>query len=89
MADKNLKPYAVRVLVKPKAQEGVRYGAKSYKGIALAINKSQAEELAVDVVLRSFANHDGSVTRPIITRQDITVKECNLYGDFSVKPQLP
>lgn len=88
MADKTLKPYAIRVMVKPASRQGVKYSSKSYKGIALATNPTQAKELAVAIVLRSFADNDGSIiTKPIITRSDITVKECNLYGDFTAKPQ--
>lgn len=87
MAEKSLKPYAIKITVKPANRPGVKYGAKSYKGIALATNKSQAENLAIDIVLGAFADHDGSITKPIITRSELTVKECNLYGDFTTKPQ--
>jgi len=89
MSKKHLiNPYALRIIVKPKPDGITTYGAKSFKGVALAKNPAQAKELAIEIVLKAFADHDGSsIVKPIITRDDLTVKECKLYGDFITKPE--
>jgi len=88
MSKTKLHPYAIRVIVQPKPDGITKYGAKSFKGVALAKNPAQAKELAINIVLDAFADHDGSsIVKPIITRDELTVKECKLYGDFITKPE--
>ena len=88
MSNKKLKPYALSISVKPKSTATNKYSTSTFKGIALAENPNQAKELALDIVLDGFSHNDGSSpTQPIITRDNLTVKECKLYGHFVAKPE--
>ena len=80
-----LKAYAVAIRINPKPNGSTRYVARTFRGIALAIGPKQAKEQAIKVVLKSFSNDGGSsvtISSPIVNREDLTVKECKLYGDF-------
>jgi len=89
MSSKKLKPFAVSVSVKPKADGIVKYGMKTYRGIAMAKTSNEAKELSVDVILKSFQGNDGStITRPIIDRSMIKIKDCRIVEDFFVNPDI-
>ena len=80
-----LKSYAVAIRINPKPNGSTRYVARTFRGIALAIGAKEAKELAIKIVLESFSDYGGSsitISSPIVNREDLTVKECKLYGDF-------
>ena len=86
MGNKQLKPYALVVSVKPKPVNGTKYGSKIFKGVALAENPTKAKQLAIEMVLNAFDGYDGSSEdKPLITRYELNIKECKLYGDFIIK----
>lgn len=83
MSKKQTKAYAVVVKVKPHSEGGVKYSVRSFKGVAFAFNPSLAKEQTIEIVLKSFEDYDGSsITKPLITREMITVTKCELFGDF-------
>lgn len=89
MSNQKIKAYALSISVKPTStlfDKNSKYKAISFKGIALARNPKEAEELSVNIVLNSFKGYDGSsISKPLVARENITVKECRLYGDFLAK----
>jgi hypothetical protein len=83
MSNSNLKAYALSISVKPTSTRGSKYNAVSFKGIAIAKNPNVAKELGINMVLDSYIHFDGSsINRPLITRENLTVKECKPYADF-------
>lgn len=63
MNNPKLKPYAVTLSVKPKQQGIYKYSSRSYRGIVMAKNTNDAKEQAIQVLLISFKDNDGSSTR--------------------------
>ena len=88
MSNKVPKPYALSISVKPKSTATNKYSTITIKGIAIAQNPKQAKDMGLNMVLNSFSHYDGSSPlRPVITIDNLTVKECKLYGDFVAKPE--
>lgn len=75
MSEKKRKPYAVTLTVKPKPQGISKYSSKTYRGMAMALNPKEAKELSIAIVLEN-------VKVPIITREEIFIKDCKLHADF-------
>jgi hypothetical protein len=87
--NKQQKNYAVAVKVKPTLKYGVKYQSKSFKGIAFAANPTLAKESVIEMILESYKDYDGSsVTRPLITRENITITKCEPYNDFIAKTEF-
>ena len=83
MSKSQLKAYALHITVKPTSTRVSKYTAIPVKGIAIAKNPNEAKELGINIVLNSFSEYDGSsINRPLITRENLTVKECKVYADF-------
>jgi hypothetical protein len=83
--EKKPKAYAVKVTVKPKSEGIAKYRSSLFKGIVVANNPTEAKELATKIVLDSFDDYDGSsITKPLITMNNITVKSCELFSDFFI-----
>jgi len=83
MGKSQLKAYALHISVKPTSTNFSKYSTMPFKGIAIAKNPTEAKELGISIVLNSFDGYDGSsISRPLITRDHITVKECKVYADF-------
>lgn len=87
MSNPKLKPYAVKLTVRPKADKLSKYAAKTYNGIAMGKSPNDAKEQAIQVILISFKDNDGSINKPVINRETITVKSCKLYDDFFTVPE--
>lgn len=83
MSNKSTKPYAISVFVKPTPTCYGKYKGVSFKGVVLAPNPSKATEAAINKVLEAFAEYDGSSElRPVVTRENVVVRKCELFGDF-------
>lgn len=83
MSKSQLKAYALHIQAKPTSTKFSKYSAVPFKGIAIAKNPTEAKELGIQIVLNSFDGYDGSsISRPLITREHLTVKECKVYADF-------
>lgn len=88
MSKTKLKAYALHITVKPTGTRTHKFSPVPFKGIAIARNPNEAKELAINIVLNSFKEYDGSaVNRPLITRENFTVKECKPYADFFIKSE--
>lgn len=93
MSKSQLKAYALRILVKPTStlfDNHSTYKAVTIKGISIAKNPTEAKERGIRIVLNSFTGYDGSsISRPLVARENLTVKECKVYGDFITSPNSP
>lgn len=85
MNDEKLNAYAIIIMLKPKPRGVVRYKAKSFKGVVVAEGPAIAKKIATDAILNAFSSNDGSEEQPLITINELTVKECKTYGDFVIK----
>lgn len=83
MSDIKLKAYAITLIVKPKQIGISRYSSKTFKGIAFARNPTDAKERSIQQIIESF-NPD---MEPVINREVIYIKECNIHNDFINKSQ--
>jgi hypothetical protein len=73
------KLYAVRVLVKPKDTPGVKYKSKSFKGVVISKNASEARVLVFERLFLAFKS------APVeITKEDIHIKSFELFNDFAI-----
>lgn len=85
---KEQKAYAVTVAVKPQNQGSVKYKSVSSKGIVLATSPTKAKELVIEKTLYHRKDFDGSsFNKPLINRESISIKKCELFGDFIFKEE--
>jgi len=83
MKEKRLKAYSITLIVKPK-QIGInRYSTKTFKGIAFAHNPTDAKEQSINQIIESF----NPEMMPVINREVISIKECNIHNDFINKSE--
>jgi len=81
MKTNEIKPYAITVFVKPKSNGISSYSSKTYKGISLATSPSKAKEMTIERLLSTIKTNI-----VILTRDDFTIKKCELYNDFTFAP---
>ncbi len=79
MAQKK-KYYAVRVFIKSKKVDNRIRKGKTFKGLACAINKAEAETKVIDMLLEALKDE----TFIPINRKDIVIRECIPYNDFAI-----
>lgn len=77
MKTKKIKPYAITVSIKPKPDGISRYRSVTYKGMVLATSPSEAKEKTIDFFL-------SQIKVKILTRDDFTIKKCEVHNDFLV-----
>lgn len=83
---KEQKAYAVTITVKPQNQGSVKYKSVSSKGFVFATSPTKAKELAIKKMLIHRKDYDGSsIKKPLINRESILIKKCELFGDFIFK----
>lgn len=77
--EKKEKLFAVKAFIKPKPTNGQSWKGKSFKGIALGASNAEAKQKTIEYL----ATHIEAKTE--ITKDDISITECKLYSDFTVK----
>lgn len=86
--NQNRKGYAITVVVKPSSVGTASYKPITFKGVTVANSPTKAKEMTTEMILQQYKDYDGSsITKPFITKEHITFKQCELYTDFYLYQQ--